>query len=47
MQIVMICELMGWTYYQYMEQPAWFIKLIKMKISLDGDVMRKSFKKPK
>jgi len=28
---------MGWTYEEYMSQPAWFIEKIKMMKELDGE----------
>lgn len=36
--MVVICEKMGWTYYEYMEQPAWFLELLKEKMRLDSEM---------
>ncbi len=29
----LICEKMGWTYQQYMDQPVWFLKTLVLKWS--------------
>ena len=39
--VVAICQEMGWTYYEYMSQPSWFLELVKMKLQMDSDRMRK------
>jgi len=45
MQVVAICQEFGWTYYQYMEQPEWFIELLKDKLEIDAEESRKASKK--
>lgn len=35
MLAVEICQMYGWTYQQYTEQPIWFIDLIIEKIKID------------
>lgn len=30
--IVIICEKMGWDYFTYLNQPDWFIELVKVNI---------------
>ena len=44
MQIVAICEEMGWTYEEYMAQPVWFIDLLKDKLQIDSENIRKATK---
>jgi hypothetical protein len=34
---VIICELFGWDLETYMNQPTWFIDLIKFKLKVDAD----------
>lgn len=36
MQMVVICEMYGWTYEDYLNQPVHFLKLIKEKLSIDA-----------
>jgi len=36
MIIVVICEMYGWDYQTYLNQPSWFLDLIKNKIDIDG-----------
>jgi len=36
MLAVGICEKMGWTYQEYMQQPRWFIKLLVSKMIIDS-----------
>lgn len=35
MMIVVLCEKFGWTYYDYMNTPNWFIELSVEKMKLD------------
>jgi len=44
MQIVAICQEMGWTYDEYLDQPTWFIDLLKAKLEIDSDELRKQIK---
>ena len=30
MEVVSICQEIGWTYYEYMSQPNWFLELLKI-----------------
>jgi len=39
--IAEICEKFGWTYQQYLEQPAWFVELIVEKIKMEGEEMKR------
>lgn len=32
-----ICERFGWTYFEYMCQPNWFIGLIQKKLSMEAE----------
>jgi len=34
---VVICEMYGWTYQEYMLQPVWFIDLIMFKMGVDAE----------
>lgn len=31
MLAVQVCETMGWTYFEYLEQPLWFIEALLIK----------------
>jgi hypothetical protein len=41
MEMVTICQEMGWTYYDFINQPAWFIELVEAKLRLDNERIRK------
>lgn len=45
MQIVVMCETFGWTYQQYIEQPTWFIELIREKMKIDSQIAENQAKK--
>lgn len=45
MLIVTVCEIYGWDYYTYLNQPSWFIELIKVKMKVDNDKIKKDLKK--
>lgn len=30
-----LCELYGWTYQEYMDQPSWFVELVREKYVID------------
>lgn len=45
MQIIAICQEMKWDYYTYLRQPIWFINLLKIKLKVDSDNIKKSLKK--
>jgi len=47
MQIVSICQEMGWTYQEYMIQPVWFIDLLKDKLQIDSDNIKKQTRRAK
>ena len=32
MQAILVCEKMGWTWYEYQEQPSFFIRMIIEKM---------------
>jgi hypothetical protein len=36
MQVVALCERFGWTYTEYMSQPASFIDLLMKKLEIDA-----------
>jgi hypothetical protein len=36
MLIVVICEMYGWTYQEYQDQPTFFLQLIKEKMLRDN-----------
>lgn len=44
MFMVIVCEKFGWTYYEYLEQPTFFVDLIREKMSIDAQ-KQKSQKK--
>ena len=35
MQIIAICQDFGWTYDEYLDQPTWFLTLIREKMVRD------------
>lgn len=41
MQIVNICQLFGWDYHTYMQQPIFFLQLISDKLQIDIDEAKK------
>jgi hypothetical protein len=36
-----ICERFGWDYYQFLEQPSWFIELIVEKVNAENREMKR------
>jgi len=36
MIIVDVCQRFGWTYQEYLEQPEWFLDLIKVRMDIDS-----------
>ncbi|MHA1347411.1 MAG: hypothetical protein ACTSO3_13510 [Candidatus Heimdallarchaeaceae archaeon] len=47
MEIVAICQEMKWTYWDYMEQPNWFLDLVSQKLQIDSEKIRKEIDKTK
>lgn len=47
MMVVEICEMFGWTYQEYMNQPLDLIYLIKEKMDIDARQQRKQERKMK
>jgi len=47
MQMVSICQEMGWTYQEYMKQPVWFVNLLMDKLGIDSENIRKRINKTK
>jgi hypothetical protein len=37
-------EKMGWTYQEYLEQPAWIVDLIVIKLSLEAKTAQNGWK---
>lgn len=35
MSIVILCERLGWTYQEYLDQPSWLLELSKFKAITD------------
>lgn len=35
--IAEICQRYGWTYYDYMNQPEWFLDIIRLKMRLEAE----------
>jgi len=44
MQMVAICHEFKWTYQQYVNQPTWFIELIKAKMVRDNKAQELALK---
>jgi hypothetical protein len=47
MRIVSICELLGWDYFQYMNQPTWFIDYLQDKLDIDSEKIKNEKRKLK
>lgn len=47
MQIVTVCEEFGWTYDEYMNQPHFFLELIREKMVRDNKAQELALKKAK
>lgn len=47
MMAVSICQEMKWTYLDYLQQPNWFIELLKSKLIIDNRKIQESEKKLK
>ena len=45
--IAEICEKFGWTLEQYLNQPNWFLDIIKEKMRVEGEYQRKQEKDAK
>jgi hypothetical protein len=37
LKIAYVCEKMGWTYTEYMEQPDWFISVLLIKWNAESE----------
>jgi len=35
MKIVSVCQEMNWTYWDYMNQPSWFLDILENKLRVD------------
>jgi len=42
-----ICERFGWTYFEYQNQPWWFLEVIKLKMRLEGEFHKQEERKLK
>ena len=40
MKIVEICHEMGWTYWEYLIQPSWFLDLLMEKLTIDSEKIK-------
>lgn len=47
MEAVAICQEMGWTYYEYMSQPSWFLDMLRNKLQMDSERIKKEAEKLK
>ena len=45
--VVTICQEMGWDYYQYLNQPKGFIELLRSKMEMDSDNLKRQMRKIK
>jgi len=45
MQMVTICQEFGWTYQEYMEQPDYFIALMRGKLVRDNKAQERAAKR--
>ncbi|KKM92199.1 hypothetical protein LCGC14_1220870 [marine sediment metagenome] len=39
--IVEICKQFGWTYYDYLKTPSWFISTLSMRNNAEGDFLKR------
>lgn len=47
MLMVVICEMYGWTYQEYQDQPTFFLQLIKEKLLRDNKEKEMELRKTK
>jgi len=47
MVVIAICQETGWTYDEYMEQPSWFLELLKEKLQTDSRKIQREIDKAK
>ncbi|MER0170349.1 MAG: hypothetical protein DU489_07045 [Nitrosomonas sp.] len=47
MLIVTICEMFGWTYQEYQDQPSFFLQLIIKKMVIDNKEKEMQYRKIK
>ena len=47
MQMVAICEVYGWTRDEFLDQPVWFIDLIREKMRIDSQKQEAELNKAK
>ncbi len=45
MAIVAVCQEMGWTYFEYMAQPSWFLDIVLDKLIEDSEKIKKEIVK--
>lgn len=41
MMAAIVCEMMGWTYDEYMNQPATFLRVVREKIIAQGQAQKR------
>jgi hypothetical protein len=39
--VVLLCKQMKWDYYTFMQQPEWFVNLIRLTNNLDAEYQEK------
>ena len=47
MKVVVICQEMKWTYWDYMGQPSWFLDLVYQKLQIDSEIVQKEINQAK
>jgi len=35
------CKQLGWTYYDYLKAPSWFISTLSIRNSVEGDFLKR------
>jgi len=45
MFMVAVCQEFGWDYYTYINQPSWFLALVRHKLIIDNKEMEMKMKK--
>lgn len=45
MMIISVCREMGWTYWEYLIQPAWFLDMIIDQMRIDSESIKRTASK--
>ena len=45
LEMLIVCEKMGWDFYTYEKQPTWFVKLLTFKFNIENEYQNRTIKK--